>query len=206
VNTILHLGCGGGLHDFFFKQHFKVTGIDTSEEMLKNAKKLNPEVNYRSGDMRSIRLNEFFDAITAPDSIQYMRAEEDLSKTFHTAYSHLKPGGIFLVVIEETQGKFKQNKTTHSIHSKGDTEIVFIENSYDPNPLDTHFDVTFVYLVRKSGLLKIYTDSHLCGIFKIETWHRLLKDAGFKVIETKFEHSTFAKGEYLPLFVCTKPL
>ncbi len=35
AQTLLHLGCGAGGHDYTFKRHFKVTGVDISGEMLK---------------------------------------------------------------------------------------------------------------------------------------------------------------------------
>ncbi len=46
VKTLLHIGCGAGHNDHVFKKHFEVTGIDNSEEMLKLARELNPEVTY----------------------------------------------------------------------------------------------------------------------------------------------------------------
>lgn len=70
--TMLHLGCGAGGHDFHFKEHFSVTGVDISEGMLALAKKRNPEVSYVTGDMRTIGLNRKFDVVVIPDSIMYM--------------------------------------------------------------------------------------------------------------------------------------
>jgi len=131
VKTLLHLGCGGGHNDYTFKKYFKVTSLDISEDMLGLAKKLNPEVNYKYGDMRTIRLEEKFDAVTILDSINYIKTVEDLQRTFITAYEHLKPGGVFLTFVEQIAGQFKQNNTTYSTHSKGDVEITFVENDYD---------------------------------------------------------------------------
>ena len=128
VKTLLHLGCGGGHNDYTFKKYFKVTSLDISEDMLSLAKKLNPEVNYKYGDMRTIRLEEKFDAVTILDSINYIKTVEDLQRTFITTYEHLKPGGVFLTFVEQITGQFKQNNTTYSTHSNGDVEITFIEN------------------------------------------------------------------------------
>lgn len=58
VKTLLHLGCGGGHNDYTFKKYFKVTSLDISEDMLSLAKKLNPEINYKYSDMRTIRLKK----------------------------------------------------------------------------------------------------------------------------------------------------
>jgi len=206
ARTLLHLGCGGGMNDNTFKKYFQVTGIDISDEMLKTAKRLNPEVRYMNGDMRTLRLGERFDAVIAPDSINYMRTAEDLQSVFQTAYEHLNPGGVFLVIAEETTEKFKQNRTMSSCHSKGDVDLVFIENLYDPDPSNTSYEATFIYLIRQKGKLEIHSDHHLLGIFGIGTWHSLLEQVGFKVEQMKFEHSTLPKGEYLPMFVCTKAL
>ncbi len=206
VNTLLHLGCGGGHNDYTFKKHFKVTSADISEDMLTLAKKLNPEVNYRYGDMRTIRLEEKFDVVTILDSINYIKTVENLQRTFITAYEHLKSGGVFLTFVEQIAGKFKQNNTTYSTHSQGDVEITFIENCYDPDSNDTNYEVTFIYLIRVGGKPEVHTDRHLCGIFQLETWLELLKATGFKVKQVKFTHSTFTEGESYPMLICIKPL
>lgn len=206
VKTLLHLGCGGGHNDYTFKKHFKVTSVDISENMLTLAKKLNPEVNYQYGDMRTIRLEEKFGAVTILDSINYIKTVEDLQRTFITTYEHLKPGGVFLTFVEQITGQFKQNNTTCSTHSQGDVEITFIENYYDPDPTDTNYEATFIYLIRVGGKLEIYSDRHLCGIFKLETWLECLKATGFEVKQVKFTHSTFTEGEFYPMLICIKPL
>ena len=206
VRTLLHLGCGGGHNDYTFKKDFKVTSIDISEEMLTLAKKLNPEVNYQYGDMRTIRLEERFDVVTILDSINYIKTVEDLQRTFITAHEHLKPGGVFLTFVEQITGQFKQNNTTCSTHSQGDVEITFIDNYYDPDPTDTSYEAIFIYLIRVEGKIEIHTDRHLCGIFKLKTWLELLKATGFEVKQMKFKHSTFVEGESYPVLICIKPL
>jgi SAM-dependent methyltransferase len=206
VKTLLHIGCGGGHNDYTFKKHFKVISVDISEDMLSLAKKLNPEVNYQYGDMRTISLKERFDSVIALDSINYIKTVENLQKTFITTYEHLKPGGVFLTILEQVSEQFRQNNTTFSTHSQGDVEIIFIENYYDPDPTDTNYEATFIYLIRVGGKLEVHTDRHLCGIFKLETWLKLLKEMGFKVKQVKFTHSTFTEGESYPVLICIKPL
>ena len=204
VRTLLHLGCGGGRNDHTFQKHFHVTGVDISDEMLGLAKELNPGTEYTRGDMRSLHLGKTFDSVVALDSVNYMKTEKEMSQLFQTAYTHLNPGGIFLTFAEENVERFKQNRTLSSTHIRGDTQITFIENSYDPNPNDSHFEMTFIFLIRKKGVLEIQTDSHIWGLFKIDTWRRLIKTAGFEVNVTPFAHSTFLEDEYLPMFVCLK--
>ena len=206
TRKLLHLGCGGGHNDHTFKKYFKLTSVDISEEMLKVAKKLNPEVSYKYGDMRTIRMREYFDAVTILDSIGYMRTAKDLQRAFTTAYYHLKPGGVFLTLAEKIAGQFEQNDSFITTHSKGDIEITFIENYYDPDPTDTSYEATFVYLIRSNGQLEIYTDLHLCGIFKLKTWFELLKKTGFEVTQKNFTFTTSNRSETFPLFICIKPI
>ena len=78
--------------------------------------------------MRTIHLEERFDSVTILDSINYIKTVEDLQRTFITVYEHLKPGGVFITLMEQIAGQFKRNNTTCSTHSKGDVEITFIEN------------------------------------------------------------------------------
>lgn len=206
VKTVLNLGCGGGHNDMTLKKHFQVTSVDISKPMLELARKLNPEITYHIGDMRSVRLDKLFDAVIILDSINYMTTKEDLRAAFVTAFEHLKPGGVFLTVVEVTPVTLQPVKTSFSTHTSGDVTITFIENYYYPERKEGTYEATFIYLVRREGKLKIETDHHICGIFELKTWLRLLKDIGFVVKQMKFEHSTFTECESYPMLVCTKPL
>jgi len=203
--TLLDLGCGAGNDDAALKKYFKITGVDVSDDMLKLAKKLNPKAKYIKGDMRFVRLKKTFDAVTIFDSINYMVTKDDLQAVFETAYKHLKPGGVLLTVAEETPDHFTQNKTLLTNNLKGDTHVTFIENYFDPEPKDTSYEATFVFLIRSKGNLRIETDKHICGIFSLETWIDLLQETGFKVNKLDFNVSSPEARTY-PLLACIKPL
>ena len=204
VNTLLHLGCGGGNNDWSFKKHFsKVTGVDVSQAMLELAKGLNPECAYHVGDLRAVRLRRRFDAVAALDGVNYMLTEEELRAAFATAYAHLKPGGAFLTYAEETLERFEQNKTVGSSHARDNIDITFVQNLHDPDPTDTTYEVTCLYLIRRGGRLEIETDRHLCGLFPLETWVRLLLDVGFQV--KQMEYTPPDRDGAYPVFVCVRP-
>jgi SAM-dependent methyltransferase len=206
AETLLHLGCGGGHNDYTLKEYFLVTGIDLSPAMLELAGRLNPEVDYHRGDMRSVRLDKTFDAVAGLDSLAYMQTEEELRRVFETAYVHLVTGGLFLALPEFTREGFQQNWTHSSSHSSGDTSVTYMENYYDPDPGGTIIEATFVYLIRQGSKLEIETDRHLCGIFGMETWESLLTETGFEVERTqlKLRNDSGEEEEY-PLFICLKP-
>jgi SAM-dependent methyltransferase len=188
VATLLHLGSGGGHLDHYLQRHFAVTGIDCSPGMLELARTLNPAIRYLRGDMRDVRLEETFDAALIADSIDYMLDESELLQAFATAFAHLRPSGVFLTMAEMTSEFFRQNRTTHSAHRQGNLEVVMVENSYDPDPNDTRFDSTFVYLVRRDGDLEILHDHHQVGLFPRLTWTKLMRVAGFDLVRDELHN------------------
>ena len=207
--TLLHPGCGAGRNDFIFKKHFKVTGVDISEDMLKIAKKLNPEVTYYKNDMRTLKMDECFDAVAMPDSLEYMVTVKDLKKAIFTAHRHLRPGGIFLFVAYIKE-EFVENNFINTGSIK-DTEITVFENNYIPDPTGNTYEATMIYLIRKKGKLTIQYDSHILGLFKLEVWLDILKEFDFEIKQIKMEHlfgrSILGEGKYpLLVFICKKPL
>lgn len=201
--TLLHIGCGGGHHDYTLKKHFEVTGVDTSPEMLNLARNLNPEAEYMGGDMRNLRLGRQFDAVIILDSIGYMLSEDDLRKALTTAHEHLKPGAVFLTFVEMNPATFIQNMTNAWTKSQGEVDLTFIENYYDPDPADSTYEATFVYLIREGGKLRIEIDRHVGGLFPIDTWRKCLRSVGFEVAELEFKAEGQA-GQAVPVLLGLK--
>ena len=208
ARTLLHIGCGAGGNDYTFKKYFKVTGVDISENMLEIARKLNPEVIYLYGDMRTIRLNECFDAVAIPDSIGHMTTVGDLRQAILTAYTHVKSGGVLLIVAHIRE-EFQENNFVYT-GSQGDVEITLFENNYIPDPPGTTYEATLVFLIRRKNKLEIHSDTATIGIFKLSTWLDLFQEIGLNVKQMKLEHAydrfILGEGEYpLLMFVCSKP-
>jgi len=210
VKTLLHLGCGAGGNDYTFKKHFKVTGVDISENMLEIARRLNPEVIYYRGDMRSIELGECYDAVAVPDSIGYMTTEKELRRAIITGQKHLKPGGVLLIVANIRE-EFRENNFVYT-GTKADVEITVFENNHVLEPAGTTYEATLIYLIRLRGKLEVITDRHTIGIFKLQTWLDLLEKAGFDIvnqisIDHTYDRFITGDGKYPRLmFVCRKQL
>ena len=136
-------------------------------------------------------------------SENYMLTEPDLRAAFETAYLHLRPGGVFVTVIELALEIFRQNKVQYLLRERGGVEIAFIENMYDPDPTDTSYESTFIYLVRERGDLKIETDRHLCGLFTMNVWYDNLRMAGFEVRQLSLDEGAEERGP-IPLLLCTR--
>jgi hypothetical protein len=58
-----------------------------------------------------------------------------------------------------------------------------VENVYDTDPADEQYEATVLYLIRDHGRLRIETDHWTMGLFSLDTWRRVLREAGFEVHE-----------------------
>lgn len=200
VDTLLDMGCGGGKNVLNLKREFHVTGVDSSPAMLEQAKRLNPDCVFVEGDMRSCELGRSFDAVLMDDAISHMSRLEDFEAALRTAYRHLNPGGVLIVTPDVTIESFVQNKTTTALSRQGAVEVVFVENVYDPDPADDHYETTILYLIRDQGRLRVETDRWTMGIFSMDTWRRVLREMGF---ETHEERYGSGEDEYF-VFACVK--
>jgi len=84
--------------------------------------------------------------------------------------------------------------------------------NYIPTYPGTTYEATLVYLIRRKDKLQIYSDRHILGLFKLETWLDLLKTAGFDIvnqisIDHTYDRFITGEGNYPRLmFVCRKQL
>ncbi|HXU46930.1 MAG TPA: class I SAM-dependent methyltransferase [Thermoanaerobaculia bacterium] len=96
--TVGDLGCGPGhvaryLHD----QGIAVLGVDLSPEMVRWARQLNPGLEFRAGDLRSLDLTDgSLAGIVAFYSVIHLEATE-LDVAFVEFRRVLAPGGVLLV-------------------------------------------------------------------------------------------------------------
>ncbi len=198
VHTLLHLGCGAGGQDHFFKRAFSVTGVDLSIGMLDKARAKNPEIEYIEGDMRTVRLDRQFDAVVIPDSIDYIATMGGLQQVIHTAALHLRPGGVLLVVCS-TAEQYRNNNFVYS-GEKGDVHVTLFENNFaSPYKPQTH-EITLFYLIRRHGELKTYSEHIIAGLFAQASWEAVFKEAGLTVYSQdlfgSYDQYLLDNGEY----------
>ncbi len=182
-HRILELGAGGGHNLSHLTRHFQATAVDLSSQMLRLSAGLNPGVEHKLGDMRSVRLGRTFDAVLIHDAVSYMLTEEDLKGTLETAKVHLRPGGVLLMAPDWVREDFDDAspKEFRWIRKKGSVEVVIDEYLHDPDPNDTQIESIYTYTIKENGNERVEKDAHTNGLFPTATWTGLMEAAGFTV-------------------------
>lgn len=207
VRTLLHMGCGAGGYDGFFKHHFAVTGVDISRGMLDKARIRHPDIQYIEGDMRTLRLGVAYDVVVIPDSIDYMTSLPELRMAIETAVAHLKPDGI-LLVVGKTREIFKDNNFAYVGEREG-LHVTLLENNYINRYRPDTYEATLVYLIRVKGELTVHTECHMLGLFSQAAWEKTFADAGLsfqqEALEDTYEKYVLVDGAYpLKIFIGKK--
>jgi SAM-dependent methyltransferase len=105
VMTVLDLGCGTGRHAIpLARRGLRVTGVDRSPDMLRHATSnaadanVSHRVQLLSGDLRSFRLGQKFDAALLMFAVLgYQIGNADVLSALRSARSHLYDGGLLVL-------------------------------------------------------------------------------------------------------------
>lgn len=105
-SSILDIGCGYGRDSkIFADKGFKVTGIDLSKKMVKIARKLVKNADFKAMNMMTLNLKkESFDAIWANAAFCHI-SKKDIPKAIKEAYRVLKKNGIFYLSLKKGKGE-----------------------------------------------------------------------------------------------------
>ncbi len=197
-HEILELGVGGGNNLSHLTADFEATAVDISPQMIEQAKKLNPEVEFHVGDMRSVRLGRKFKAVIIHDAIDYMLSQDDLRATFATAVAHLEENGVFITSPDWLRESFKDPfVVTHGTNTDGKIMFTNLDYTYDPDPTDTTIKCLSWYIIREGSTLRIEQDRHVMGLFAIDTWLRLMEQAGFDAEKIPYDVHEDRRQAYL---------
>jgi SAM-dependent methyltransferase len=193
VRQVLELGSGGGHNAAFLKASYELTLTDLSVPMLTQSRQLNPECEHVHGDMRRLRLDRSFDAVFVHDAIEYMTTEDDLRAALTTAYAHLRPGGIAVVLPDATSETFTPSEEVGGTDGEG-RSVRYLEWTFDPDPSDDTVQTEYVFALRQADrVVRTVHETHVTGLFARDTWLRLLTEVGFdarRIVEPTTEDRT----------------
>lgn len=192
---LLDMGCGTGVHAVAFAQSgAKVSGIDLSHEMLRQARRradrLEPEVSsrltFKQADIRDANIHKKFDAITSLFHVLgYMASDEDLSAALQTARRHLRPGGLFL--FDFWYGPAVLAAPPESRERRIASEGREIIRTMTPEWFQNNQTVAVNYVLQErdliTGAITETNERHLVRYYFVEELARGLAAAGFSVVE-----------------------
>jgi ubiquinone/menaquinone biosynthesis C-methylase UbiE len=202
--TVLHLGSGGGSVDYHLRQSYRVTGVDVSEAMIAEARRVNPAVEYVRGDIRTVRLGRTFDAVLVHDAISYMTSVDELRAVYRTAAAHLRVGGVMVALPEELKERLPHLAATAETRVSGNTVLTVLETHHVPDPLAHAFENVYVFLVREGDELRVELDRHVVGAFELEEFLGAMRAAGFAPNAERWELSEWGDGPELPLVTAVR--
>ncbi|MGH9584597.1 MAG: class I SAM-dependent methyltransferase [Bryobacteraceae bacterium] len=95
---VLDVCCGSGhVTEELVRRGYRVTGVDSSSELIALARAALPEVDFRVQDARNIQLESAYDAaLSTFDSLNHLLSLADLRDAFAGVRRTLAPGGMFV--------------------------------------------------------------------------------------------------------------
>lgn len=161
---ILDYGCGPGRDaKYFFEHGYKPIGIDYSSQMVAEARKWVPEVEFVHDDLlhRAIK-KEYFDGIWARSIMHHIPLGK-WNMYFRKIYKILKPDGVFYlnapvgddVTRVVSQKLFKKNvQMIHSTVRPSNLEQLFKDNYFivlEQGEYEKKGEQWVWYVLRKNG-------------------------------------------------------
>ncbi|MCB0078134.1 MAG: methyltransferase domain-containing protein [Anaerolineales bacterium] len=201
--TLLELGSGGGNNAFHLKAEFEMTLVDLSPAMVAVSQRLNPELPHHVADMRTVRLGQQFDAVFIHDAISYMTDETMLRQAMESAFLHCRPGGVLLIAPDDLRDTW-QPSTSHGGHDGDGRALRYLAWEWMAEAEGVTIVTDYCYLLREGDRVQTVHDRHISGLFRRETWLRLLEAVGFRASHHSYEHSELP-GRSLPIFVGIRP-
>jgi SAM-dependent methyltransferase len=99
--NLLDIGCGTGRDlEYLAKRIPDVIGVDYQQSMIDYARQQRPGIDFRTGDMRTVRLGRCFEAITSFGfAIANIHANDDIDLVMATYAAHSVPGTVLVLEV-----------------------------------------------------------------------------------------------------------
>lgn len=204
VRTVLDLGSGGGHVASHLTSRFELTLVDRSPEMLAMSLRLNPGCEHVVGDMRTVRLGRQFDGVLVHDALDYLVSEDEVAALAATVETHLRPGGVALLVPDHVAEAFEPGTDWGGSDAPDGRAARYLEWTWDPDPDDTHVQTVYSFVLRAAnGSVQTAIETHHFGLFGRQRWIELIEAAGLSV--TPVLEETAEDRAARTIFVAEKP-
>jgi len=195
-DMLLDIACGTGAQAEYLQNHFTVTGIDISDEMLDVAKDKVKNATFINADMCDFELNDQYDVIlNLYGSIGHAESLVHMQTSLKCVYKHLKPGGIFILTPWSTKERFNEALVcrTKTIDTSGFCRMETVRRvSDDKIQIDYH------HLISDNLEVTYYQHANFITLFSESEYENSIKEAGFRILK-RLQSDEFRMGA----FVCT---
>lgn len=195
LRSVLDIACGTGHHLAAFAATVpRTVGVDLSEDMCRRAASRYPDLTFRYGDMRSMRLGEQFDLVTCLfSSIGHMGTVEEMTAALVTMRVHLAPGGVCVVDPWWTPERFIDGHVDSFTGQMEEDTVSRVSHSVEQ---DGKSIVTVDYLVTSPATgTRHLRESHAITLFRHEEYQQAFEAAG---LDAKLvQHHLFPRGLYV---------
>nr|WP_236070959.1 class I SAM-dependent methyltransferase [Streptomyces polyasparticus] len=98
ATTLVDFGCGTGRDVEVLAKRYECVGVDLQPGMVEYARRVRPELDFRAGDMRTVRLWKRMDAVTClGNSLAYVHDNYNIGRVFATFAAHARAGAILVL-------------------------------------------------------------------------------------------------------------
>lgn len=136
AGTVLELGCGSGwpVARYLTERGFRVTGLDSSPEMIALARQRQPGLDWIVGDMRQAALGRTFDGVMAWDSFFHLDFDAQ-RRMFPIFAAHARPGALLMFNAGprhgEGIGEYRGDPLYHASLDPEDYANLLAQNGFD---------------------------------------------------------------------------
>ncbi len=115
--VVLDGGCGSGLKSKLLHElGARVTGLDISSGLLAEAVKAYPEINFVTGDLRSLPFkDQSFDGVMLYAAIVHLETIAEVDQVLHECFRVLKPEGKLYLRVKLQTGENGTEVITDSL-------------------------------------------------------------------------------------------
>ncbi len=208
--TVLDLACGtGNMAIRLAKRGYKVTGVDSSKDMLDVARdKAAREglcLSFVQQDMRYLESEKQFDAaVCLFDSLNYLLEPEDVKSCFRAVYKSLKPGGHFVFDVNTHLRLSTVGKDT--IVFDGSWYYAVWQDFWDKR--NQWWQVNLTGFIKEGDHWDRFDEIHRERAFSLESIALWLEEAGFVIVGTYDSNSLEAASPVTmrAYYDCYKPV
>ena len=98
ADSVLDLGCWIGMDAERLSDRYTVVGVDIQPHLIDYARSHRPGLEFRVGDITSVRLGRAFDVVLCVgNSLSYVHDAHDLDAAFATFTAHARRGSLLIV-------------------------------------------------------------------------------------------------------------